>query len=78
MDWENVKNPIPVQKNLFLDDLIEEEKEIVTFLKEKEIASIDFLTLKIGVSTGIMSGLLLNLEFLGLVKSLPGKRYKLA
>jgi DNA processing protein len=78
MDWENVKNPIPVQKNLFLDDLIEEEKEIVTFLKEKEIASIDFLTLKIGVSTGTMSGLLLNLEFLGLVKSLPGKRYKLA
>jgi DNA processing protein len=78
MDWENVKNPIPVQKNLFLDDLIEEEKVIVTFLKEKEIASIDFLTLKIGVSTGTMSGLLLNLEFLGLVKSLPGKRYKLA
>ncbi len=78
MDWENVKNTVPVQKNLFLDDLNEEEKEIVTFLKDKETASIDFLTLKIGVSTGVMSGLLLNLEFLGLVKSLPGKRYKLA
>lgn len=78
MDWENVKNLAPVQKNLFLNDLNEEEKEIVTFLQEKETASIDFLTLKIGVSVGTMSGLLLNLEFLGLVKSLPGKRYKLA
>jgi DNA processing protein len=78
MDWENVKNPTPVQKNLFLEDLNEEEKEIVTFLQEKETASIDFLTLKIGVSIGTMSGLLLNLEFLGLIKSLPGKRYKLA
>jgi DNA processing protein len=78
MDWGNVKNSVPVQKNLFLDDLNEEEKEIVTFLQEKETASIDFLTLKIGVSSGTMSGLLLNLEFLGLVKSLPGKRYKLA
>ncbi len=78
MDWENAKTPVPIQKNLFLDDLNEEEKEIVLFLKDKGIASIDFLTLKIGVTTGTMSGLLLNLEFLGLVKSLPGKRYKLA
>ncbi len=78
MDWENDKNHAPMQKNLFLEDLNEEEKEIVTFLQEKETASIDFLTLKIGVSIGTMSGLLLNLEFLGLVKSLPGKRYKLA
>lgn len=78
MDWGNDKNHAPVQKNLFLEDLNEEEKEIITFLQEKETASIDFLTLKIGVSIGTMSGLLLNLEFLGLVKSLPGKRYKLA
>jgi DNA processing protein len=78
MDWGNEKTSVPVQKNLFLNDLNEEEKEIVTFLQEKETASIDFLTLKIGVSVGTISGLLLNLEFLGLVKSLPGKRYKLA
>lgn len=78
MDWGNEKNLVAVQKNLFLDDLNEDEKEIVIFLGDKETASIDFLALKIGLSAGTMSGLLLNLEFLGLIKSLPGKRYKLA
>ena len=77
MDWNDEKPPKAMQKNLFLDDLNEEEKEIIAFLQDKETASIDFLTLKIGVSVGTMSGLLLNLEFLGLVKSLPGKRYKI-
>lgn len=77
MGWDNEQAPIAVQKNLFLENLNEDEKEIVMLLKDKETASIDFLSLKTGISMGAMSGNLLNLEFLGVVKSLPGKRYKL-
>ena len=48
------------------------------WLKEKKGAvMIDELSFQSAIPLGILSSVLLNLEFKGLVSSLPGKQYKL-
>lgn len=65
-----------IQKSLFLE-LSPEEMLVVEFLKKKGPVSIDDISfsLKLKMSTALT--LLLNLEFSGVVKSLPGKVYEL-
>lgn len=76
MDWEE-KPKVVTQKNLFSEQLSESEKIIVEILQEKEFENIDLIALKAKISVSQISTDLLNLEFAGIVKSLPGKRYKL-
>jgi DNA processing protein len=77
MQWEQ-KPPAqkPVQQQLFAQ-LPDDEKRIVTLLKEKEIAHIDELNTATGFGSGIVAAALLSLEMQNLVASLPGKRYRL-
>jgi len=65
-----------VQRDLFVN-LNNEEKIIVNLLKENDELSIDLICLKSAMPTSKVSPILLNLEFLGVVKTLPGKTYKL-
>ena len=61
-----------------LDAFSEEEQPIVkTLLVHKEGILIDELSWKAQTSINETASILLNLEFQGLVKSLPGKRYKI-
>jgi len=53
------------------------EGRIVHVLKEKKQIGIDELCLSVDMGTSAVAGVLLNLEFSGLVRSLPGKRYEL-
>lgn len=78
MNWNEVEKKVIKQPKLFEFDLSLEELRILQILKEKESESIDLLALKTEFSVSKLSGLLLNLEFEGLVKSLPGKRYRLS
>lgn len=78
MGWEETKkNKSKMQKELFVE-LNKDEKIIVTILKEKEFVSIDEINLKSNLSSSTVAAAILQLEFSGLVYSLPGKIYTLA
>ncbi len=74
MEWENeVKAK---QLDLFAQ-LNDKEKVIVSCFREKMELTFDSLIQKTKLSFSELSGLLLNLEFSGLVKAFPGKFYRL-
>lgn len=64
------------QRELFIE-LTNDEEKIVKVIKESEEIGIDSLCLKSTMPMSSVSAILLNLEFKGVVKSLPGKQYKL-
>tara|TARA_R110000850_G_scaffold83276_4_gene178775 strand:- start:4044 stop:5162 length:1119 start_codon:yes stop_codon:yes gene_type:complete len=55
----------------------EEEQVILKLLQEKGELEIDSLSLTTEIPLGLLSSKLLSLEFEGIVKSLPGKKYRL-
>lgn len=73
MGWEIAANPIKNNSPTLFVELSEEESRIVDFLKEKEKIAIDDLCFMSQYSMSKTSGLLLNLELKGVVRSLPGK-----
>jgi len=77
MSWDaESKKTKRVQQDLF-SNLSLDEEVIVNLLKEKEKIHIDDLCLVSKLSMNKASALLLNLEFSGVIKSLPGKMYVL-
>lgn len=77
MGWEQTKNvKAPQQKQLFVE-LKPEEEIVVNVLKEKDSINIDDLCLVCKLPMSKVSSLLLTLEFSGIVRSLPGKMYRL-
>lgn len=76
MQWEKNKQDRGIQRQLFVE-LNEKERFIVDMLKETEHVSIDSITYKAQLSSSEAAGLMLELEFKGVVKTLPGKRYVL-
>jgi DNA processing protein len=76
MGWEQRPVAPPKQKDLFVE-LNDNEKIIVTLLKEKETVSIDELYLKSGLSSSSVAAALLNLELQNILVSLPGKMYRM-
>jgi DNA processing protein len=74
MGWEKVEVSKRAQKKLFVE-LSGEEKLILETIREYGELPIDKITLLTKLSTSKVAASLLNLEFEGLVKSLPGKLY---
>lgn len=56
-------------------DITEEESQIVALLRQSADVHIDDLSWKAQIPMGRLASLLLNLEFRGFVRSLPGKKY---
>jgi len=78
LGWDRDKTKIPsVQKSLFVN-LSPEEEILVNIIREKESVEIDKLCITSEMPVSKVSALLLNLEFEGIVKCLPGKVFKLA
>jgi len=78
LNWEKLEdNKRQVQKSLFIDFTSEEQKIIEVIMDSKEHA-IDEISLSSKISISKTASLLLSLEFKGAVKSLPGKRYRIA
>lgn len=69
---EKIKKP-----TLDLAGRDEEEKVILKHLQEKGESEIDLISYATEIPLGILSSKLLSLEFEGIVKSLPGKKFKL-
>ena len=77
MHWEKGAQPQKVPK-ISLEAFETKEQPIVkVLLAHKDGILIDELSWKSQVSMNEAASILLNLEFQGIVKSLPGKRYKL-
>ena len=78
MNWEPGESNGSME-NLFEDiDFSEEELKIVNLLQElKEDLLIDEISWKSQIPVNQLASVLLNLEFKGVVKSLPGKKFKL-
>lgn len=77
MNWEaEEKQPEPKQTHLFFE-LSDDEETIMQELFNKKELNIDQLCINTNMPMSKVSGLLLNLEFSGQIKSLPGKTYKI-
>lgn len=76
MDWLPKKKKAPVQAALF-SELLPEEQVLVDIIKAKGKVNIDDLCVASKMPQGKTAGLLLNLEFSGVVRALPGKVYEL-
>lgn len=76
MGWNDQPTPQHVQTNLFTE-LDSDEEHIVSLLRENRKMSIDTIGIAANFPISKVSSVLLNLEFAGVVKSLPGKVYQL-
>ncbi len=56
-------------------DITEEESQILALLRQAQSIHVDELSWKSQIPMGRLASLLLNLEFRGFVRSLPGKKY---
>jgi len=74
MGWDPLEKTQPVQKELFRE-LTDVEKLVFDIIKENKAINIDFLCAKAKMPMSKLSPLLLDLEFSGFIKSLPGKVY---
>jgi DNA processing protein len=79
LGWElenKTKKTEKAQTSIFVE-LNEEEKLIADILQIQNEQHIDQICVKTGLTQGKASMLLLNMEFNGLIKALPGKIYQL-
>jgi DNA processing protein len=74
MEWLPTAKKAPVQAALFTD-LLPDEKALVDLIKEQGKMDIDTLCFRSRMQPHKAAGILLNLEFNGVVRSLPGKVY---
>ncbi len=76
MNWgEPAQNKV-VQRKLMIE-LSPDQEKIVEVLQNNAEASIDRLCDETAISPALVANALLNLEFEGIIKTLPGKMYKL-
>lgn len=76
MQWEKSQQKKGVQRQLFVE-LNDKERFVVELLQKSEHLSIDSITYQAQLSSSEAAGLMLGLEFKGLVRTMPGKRYVL-
>lgn len=79
MGWEErkEKRKQSIQKQLFVD-LSAEEKSVVEFLGNEGTMSVDMISSNVNLPASKVAAVLLNLEFLGIIRCMPGKIYQLA
>lgn len=75
MGWDQDLCKGKVVPSLF-PELSPDEAMVMDFLKSRKDAEIDMIYLETGLSPGKAAAILLKLEFMGLVKCLPGKVFR--
>lgn len=76
MGWDGEADSSKMQMELF-SDFSNEEKNILALLNDRQVWNIDQLAFTTKLSGSQVSANLLNLEFKGMIRTLPGKRYTL-
>jgi DNA processing protein len=74
--WDELSKKKTVQASLFIE-LDEEEQKLIDFIRSKKEASIDEIIYHLNLSSSIVASQLLTLEFKGILRALPGKKYML-
>jgi len=75
LGWTSENNPVKTRKLLGL--LTPQEQLVYELLaSDKNGIPIDTISVKTDIASNQLSAILLNLEFQGFIKSLPGKKYK--
>lgn len=75
--WNKAGEEKSQKPKLDLEGREEQEIQILMFLQEKIEAEIDQISYATEIPLGMLSSKLLSLEFEGIIKSLPGKKFKL-
>jgi len=74
MSWSSQTKLANIQTKLFIE-LDDREKKVIGVIKKLEKPSLDRICYETKILNSEMASLLLNLEFKGVIKSLPGKRF---
>jgi len=74
MQWDDPGKPKGTQAQLF-PELNPIETTLVRIIQDKPEIPIDLLTLSAQLAPGELANHILNLEFKGIIRTLPGKRY---
>lgn len=75
LGWTAENNPVKTRKLLGM--LTPKEQQVYELLSsDRNGIPIDMISVKTDIASNQLSAILLNLEFQGFIKSLPGKRYK--
>lgn len=77
LNWDLPDTGTPVRQQRLLLDLTPEQEQIVEVLRESAL-SVDVLAARSRMPMSKVSALLLEMEFEGIVRNLPGKVYELA
>ncbi|MFY0608371.1 MAG: DNA-processing protein DprA [Cyclobacteriaceae bacterium] len=78
LNWDSENNTSSKKPDRDFSTLPEDDQTILqTLTKHKDGLAIDELSWRTQITINQLAGKLLNLEFTGYVKSLPGKRYKI-
>ncbi len=75
MGWDDKRRKEKLQTELFVQ-LSDEEKMLLSMIREKGEISMDQLIIQSQINPSKVASALLNMEFSGLVQSLPGKQFK--
>ena len=76
MNWDNDGKPKAVQKQLFINFSADEQK-IIDLLQTKDSVHSDELFHHTGFNSSLLAATLLQLEMQGIIKTLPGKNYRM-
>lgn len=79
LSWskDNISENKPGARNLDISKYHGDEKTVLQLLMVQKELEIDQLAILAGISISTLAMILLNLEFEGVIKSLPGKKYRL-
>ncbi len=77
MGWQSQKTVKPVKQKKLPVDLSQEKITILDFIRKKVRVGIDDIAFDLQMDSGNLSLTLLDLEFSGLIRSLPGKFFEL-
>jgi DNA processing protein len=76
MNWDKEKKPKAVQQQLFVT-LTPHEQKIIDLLQQRDNVHADEIFHHSGLANSLLAATLLQLEMQGLIKSLPGKYYRM-
>lgn len=74
MRWDADTDTVSQQKTIF-QQLEPKEQQLIDLIKSKEYPGIDLLAYESHIPQSQLTSILLNLEFKGCIRALPGKRY---
>jgi DNA processing protein len=75
MNWAPETNVEQATQTSLFEGLNTQERSIMELILQDGNVTIDYLSIKLGLPVSHLSGVLLNLEFKNMVKSIPGNLY---